>query len=506
MTVADPHSTSSASPDTAAIPSLSRRTFLRSASVGAAAVTFGAGGAFAQAPSKQLNIAIVGCGEQGLAQINAMRELVLNGSVRVLAMADPWQFNLDYRANSFEKLVKGAKVNRYSDLSELLAKEESLDAVFIASPDYLHEPHTTMALKAGKHVYCEKMMSNTVEAARKMVISQQETGKLCQVGHQRRSNPRYLRLRQEIIGAPDGTAKNLTGKSLLGEITHAYAQWNREVKPPLGFPKKFPMPPEALATLGYENMEQFRNWRFYKKFGGGAISDLGAHQIDLFNWMLGTTPVSITATGGRDYYDGKGLMPDGQNVRPAYETDDNVIVTYEYNVNGRTVRCIYTVLTTTSSQAIYEKFMGDQASVVISEDLKNNQVYRENNALWDGQQLVEAGTLASIPGSVHHKFWESPKPWWQEDKWLTKVGVKAGAVDARESKATGAYELPEVLNKLPHTPHIENFVKCCLEGKSQTDLNCPVADAYKTCVTVLKCNQAIAEKKTIIFDPSEFAV
>ena len=286
MTVADPHSTSSASPDTAATPSLSRRTFLRSASVGAAAVTFGAGGAFAQAPSKQLNIAIVGCGEQGLAQINAMRELVLNGSVRVLAMADPWQFNLDYRANSFEKLVKGAKVNRYTDLSELLAKEESLDAVFIASPDYLHEPHTTMALKAGKHVYCEKMMSNTVEAARKMVISQQETGKLCQIGHQRRSNPRYLRLRDEIIGKTDGTAKNLTGKSLLGEITHAYAQWNREVKPPLGFPKKFPMPPEVLASLGYENMEQFRNWRFYKKFGGGAISDLGAHQIDLFNWML----------------------------------------------------------------------------------------------------------------------------------------------------------------------------------------------------------------------------
>jgi predicted dehydrogenase len=104
-----------------------------------------------------------------------------------------------------------------------------------------------MALKAGKHVYCEKMMSNTVEAARKMVISQQETGKLCQVGHQRRSNPRYLRLRDEIIGKADGTAKNLTGKSLLGEITHAYAQWNREVKPPLGFPTKFPVPPEVLT-------------------------------------------------------------------------------------------------------------------------------------------------------------------------------------------------------------------------------------------------------------------
>jgi predicted dehydrogenase len=505
MNVDHPTTPVAADLSSAASPSLSRRTFLRSSSVGAAALTFGAGGVFAQAPSKQLNICIVGCGEQGLAQINAMRQLVLDGTVRVLAMADPWEFNLNYRANSFEKLFK-TKVNRYSDLSELLAKEPSLDAVFIATPDYLHEPYTTMALKAGKHVYCEKMMSNTIEAARKMVESQKETGKLCMIGHQRRSNPRYLRVKAEVIGDPAGTAKNVTGKSLLGEITHAYAQWNREVKPPLGYPKKSPVPPEILATLGFENMEQFRNWRFYKKFGAGAISDLGAHQIDLFNWIFGTTPTSITATGGRDYFDGKGLMPDGQTVRPAYETDDNVIVTYEYNVNGRVVRCIYTVLTTTSSQGIFEKFMGDQASVVISEDLKNNQVYRENTAIWDGQQLIDTGTLAAIPGAVHHKFWESPKPWWQEDKWLTKVGVKAGAVDARESKAAGAFELPEVLNKLPHTPHIENFVNCCLEGKNQTDLNCPVAEAFKTCVTVLKCNQAIAEKKTIIFDPAEFTV
>lgn len=486
--------------------SLTRRTFLRSSSVGAAAVTFGAGGVFAQTPSKQLNIALVGCGEQGLAQINAMKDLVKDGTVRMMAMADIWDFNLTYRANSFEKLNAGVKVSRYARFEELLEKESNIDAVFIATPDYLHEPYTTMALRAGKAVYCEKMMSNTVEAARKMVEAQKETGKLCQIGHQRRSNPRYLRMKDEIIGDPAGVAKNKTGKSLLGQITHAYAQWNREVKPPLSFPKKNIIAPEVLAEFGYSDMLQFRNWRFFKKFGAGAISDLGAHQIDLFNWLLGTTPVSITACGGRDYYDGHGMMPDGSTVRPAYETDDNVIVTYEYNVNGRVIRCMYTVLTTTSSQGIFEKFMGDQGSVVISEDLKNNQVYRENNALWNAEELIEEGVLAAIPGAVHHKFWESPKPWWLQDKWLTKVGVKAGAVDARESKPTGAYELPEVLNKLPHTPHIENFVDVVLEGKNQTDLNCPVLEAYKTAVTVLKCNEAIEKKTTINFDPAEFTV
>jgi hypothetical protein len=233
-------------------------------------------------------------------------------------------------------------------------------------------------------------------------------------------------------------------------------------------PEKEPRPPGNSRLPRLRKHGAIPQLAVLQKFGGGAISDLGAHQIDLFNWIFGTTPTSITATGGRDYFDGKGLMPDGQTIRPAYETDDNVIVTYEYNVNGRTVRCIYMVLTTTSSQASYEKFMGDQASVVISEDLKNNQVYRENTAIWDGQQLIDAGTLAAVPGAVHHKFWESPKPWWQEDKWLTKVGVKAGAVDARESKAAGAYELPESPQQTPPHPAYRKFREL-LPGGEKSD-------------------------------------
>ncbi len=488
-------------------PALSRRTFLRSAGVAGAAVTFGPKSVWAQAPSNQVNIAMVGCGEQGKAQCNAIRDLVTSGQVRVVAMCDVWEYNLNARANSYEKETKCPPINRYTDFEELLAKDGSnIDAVLIATPDYMHAPQTIMALKAGKHVYCEKMMSNSVEAARSMVQAQKDTGKLCQIGHQRRSNPRYLRLKAEIIGDPSGSAKNSTGKSLLGQLTHAYAQWNREVKEPLTVPKRYPIPDDILTKYGYDSAIQFRNWRWYKKFGGGPISDLGAHQIDLFNWLLGTTPVAISCTGGRDYYDGVGLMPDGTTVRPAFEHDDNVQVTYEYKVNDKVIRCMYTVLTTTSSQNIFEKFMGDQGSVVISEDLKNNQVYRENNALWDPEKMISEGTLAAIPGAVHHKFWESPRPWWQEDKWLTKVGVKAGAVDARESKATGAYELPEVLAKLPHTPHLENFFDCVRNSKNQTDLNCPVAEGYKTAVTVLKTSQAIAEGKKIIFDPAEFTV
>ena len=86
----------------------------------------------------------------------------------------------------------GNEVRAYENYEDLLAKEKDLQAVVIATPDFWHAPMTNTCLKAGLHVYCEKMMSNTIEGARSMVQTMRETGKLLQIGHQRRSNPRYV--------------------------------------------------------------------------------------------------------------------------------------------------------------------------------------------------------------------------------------------------------------------------------------------------------------------------
>jgi predicted dehydrogenase len=90
-------------------------------------------------------------------------------------------------------------VNGYEDYREMLDKEKELDAVIIATPDFWHAPHTVDCLEAGKHVYCEKEMSNTLEGARRMVAAARETGKLLQIGHQRRSNPRYLHCYEKLL-------------------------------------------------------------------------------------------------------------------------------------------------------------------------------------------------------------------------------------------------------------------------------------------------------------------
>src|SRR5207237_47134 len=125
--------------------------------------------------------------------------------------------------------------------------------------------------------YCEKLMSNTVEGARAMVLAARENKKLLQIGHQRRSNPRYLHARDRVVREAH----------LLGRLTNISGQWHRAVTEDFGTPKGAEMSPERLHKYGFDDMHQFRNWRWFKKYAGGPISDLGAHQIDVYNWMLG---------------------------------------------------------------------------------------------------------------------------------------------------------------------------------------------------------------------------
>ena len=112
-------------------------------------------------------------------------------NIRFRAVVDVWEaYNLRRAHRMLQKF--GHKANAYIDYREMLAKEKGLDAVLIATPDFWHAEHTVECLKAGLHVYCEKEMSNTLEGARRMVLAARQTKKLLQIGHQRRSNPRYL--------------------------------------------------------------------------------------------------------------------------------------------------------------------------------------------------------------------------------------------------------------------------------------------------------------------------
>ena len=131
------------------------------------------------------------------------------------------------------------KLSPFEDYREMLTAVPDLDAVFVATPDFMHAEHTNACLKAGKHVYCEKLMSNTVEGARSMVRTARETKKLLQIGHQRRSNPRYLHARDKVVREA----------RLLGRITNITGQWHRAVTDDFGFPKSQAIPRREAAQV-----------------------------------------------------------------------------------------------------------------------------------------------------------------------------------------------------------------------------------------------------------------
>ena len=201
----------------------------------------------------EINVALLGAGAQGQVLLDAMLRIP---GLRFRAVCDIWkEYNQKRVVNTLKKYK--FEVNGYEDYREMLDKEKDLDAVVIATPDFWHAPHTVDCLKAGKHVYCEKEMSNTLEGARSMVLAARETGKLLQIGHQRRSHPRYLHCYDKLLGEA----------KLLGRIVTVNGQWNRAVSPDLGWPERYAIPADRLKQYGFKSMEQFRNWRWYKGLG-----------------------------------------------------------------------------------------------------------------------------------------------------------------------------------------------------------------------------------------------
>ena len=171
-----------------------------------------------------LNVALIGYGAEG----GVLSDSLINiDGIQVVALCDIWEYNRKKGQNTYK--VNGVEVNAYENYEDLLAKEKDLQAVVVATPDFWHAPITNTCLKAGLHVYCEKMMSNTIDGARSMVKTMRETGKLLQIGHQRRSNPRYLFTKNRLLG----------DAKFCGRLTAAQAQWNRAVTAGFGLAETF---------------------------------------------------------------------------------------------------------------------------------------------------------------------------------------------------------------------------------------------------------------------------
>jgi predicted dehydrogenase len=332
--------------------------------------------------------------------------------------------------------------------------------VIVASPDWMHAEHANACMNAGLHVYSEKEMSNSLEKAASMVHTSEATGKLLQIGHQRRSNPRYIHAIEKLIHEV----------GLIGQVTSCTAQWNRAKTEDIGWPKNTDIDAATLDEFGYNSMTEFRNWRWYKKYGGGPIVDLGSHQIDLYEWVWGVNAKSVIASGGIDFYTN-------------HEWYDNVMCIYEYETPDGMARAFYETQTTTGHRSFSEAFRGVNGTIEIAEiaALGNTAMRAAHAPEWD--------TYAA-QGLIRSKA----KP-------IVKSATKNVAVDARASAPPEGWPLPVDLSKPAHQPHLENFFNAIRYG---TPLNCPGHKGYETAVTVLAVNRAVASNQKIEFKESDF--
>ncbi len=447
--------------------SLTRRDFLSKSIAGAGAgLVLGAPNLLRAANqtggSDVIHVALVGFGIQGGVLFDCLKNIP---GLRFQAVCDISKHRIDKYRSASRGMANAEGTKFYTDIDDMLEKEKGLDAAIISTPDFWHSPHTVKCLDAGLHVYCEKMMAHTIEAARDMVKAMERTGKLCQIGHQRRSNPRYRFTYNRLIN----------GRKICGQIVNANAQWNRSLgsSQPISQAPKLALDNALLNRYGFKDNNQYLNWRFYRDLSGGPISDLGAHQIDIFNWFLGAVPKRVFASGGNSFFKER-------------EHFDNVMCIFDYDTPQGEVRAFYQVLTTTSyGLGFYESFMGTQASLRISEIAATTAIYRESgDHVPDWGELVDKGYLIRKP---------APPPPVATD----------GAVAAYESVAPDVYDLPGGSNKLAHQPHLENFF-ASVRGNAK--LNCDARHAFESEAPIFWVNPSALSRSPIDFTTEHLSV
>jgi len=215
--------------------------------------------------NEKLRLAILGCGNRSPAHIGAANRYA--DDYEIVALCDVLPEKLEEK----KKLVTTGEPRLYTDYEKMLAEGDDIHAVAVVLPNTLHRDGTVASLEAGKHVLCEKPLTLTLGETRDIIAASDRTGRVVQVGTQSRHAPGYQVLAQKIH---DG---------LIGEVLYGWAQTFRN-----DWIKLYPNPEE----------DSRKNWRMKQSEGGSVVYEMGIHTIDVFNWLINSHPVEITALGG----------------------------------------------------------------------------------------------------------------------------------------------------------------------------------------------------------------
>lgn len=268
----------------------SRRAFLKTSAAAAAGFMIMPrhvlGGAGFTAPSDHINLGYIGTGKQAQGLLQGIGAVA---NTQVMAVCDVDRKKLAQFAGAATELNKQRSahaVDSYADYRELLARKD-IDAVVVATPDHWHALNVVDAAKSGKDIYCEKPLALSIDEGRAMVDAVKKYKRVLQTGSMQRSQYNFRQ------------AAQLVRNGYIGEITEInvsvgepvkqcdlpsmpipeYLDWNMWVGPSLyrGYHPILSPPIEDDAWAW---------WRGYRDFGGGYITDWGAHMFDIVQWAL----------------------------------------------------------------------------------------------------------------------------------------------------------------------------------------------------------------------------
>ncbi len=275
---------------------LSRRDFI-GGTAAAAAFTIVPGSVLAGArrvpPSEKINLGCIGVGDQGTRD---MKSFLAKDSVRILAVCD-----VDANHRKMAKGIVDEKYNNrdcraYNDYREMLEKHKDIDAVLVVTPDHTHAAISIAAMKAGKHVYCQKPLTHTVLEARKMAENARKYKVATQLGTVNQASE-DSRLLCEWIWA-----------GAIGAVREVHNWSNRPIWPQgIDRPTETPPVPATLdwdRWLGPAPHRPYHPaylplvWRGWLDFGTGALGDMGCYSFDtIFRVMKLAHPTSVEASG-----------------------------------------------------------------------------------------------------------------------------------------------------------------------------------------------------------------
>ena len=288
---------------------LQQNNLARRALIGGAAALTAASYNRVLGANDRLQLGVIGPGERGRSD---MGNFMADPKVHVAALCDIYAEQID------KAKQKAVDATTFTDHRKLLEMKE-IDAVLIATPDHWHARTAIDALNAGKDVYVEKPLTRTLAEGPLIVKAARINNRVCQVGMQQRSGIHYLRAKKEYID---------TGR--LGKVTLARTWWHGNSYHLRKAPASFQNQPSNLDWAHFLgpvkwrdwDPQQYYNWRAYLDFGGGQVTDLFTHWIDVVHMFLGQEiPKSAVAAGGVYAYKDGRTAPDTINVLLEYPND-----------------------------------------------------------------------------------------------------------------------------------------------------------------------------------------